>query len=115
MPKAFRQIAVLATILLISGCSADARGAPDSFAPLVKKVLPTVVNIAVTEAAPNRDLLRDLPPELRDTPLGREFRRRFGDRQERTPALGRASSSTARASSSPTTTSSVTRKKSLFP
>jgi serine protease Do len=37
----------------------------------------------VTEAAPNRELLRDLPPELRDTPLGREFRRRFGNRRER--------------------------------
>jgi serine protease Do len=55
---------------------------------LVKKILPSVVNIAVTEAVPNRDLLRDLPPELRDTPLGREFRRRFGGRQERTMGAG---------------------------
>jgi serine protease Do len=88
MPQAVRQAAILLIFMLLGGCTADARSAPDSFAPLVKKVLPSVVNIAVTEAAPNRDLLRDLPPELRDTPLGREFRRRFGDRQERTMAAG---------------------------
>src|SRR5690348_5714797 len=84
MPPAARHLTILAITLLLGGCSALARGAPDSFAPLVKKVLPSVVNIAVTEAAANRDLLRDLPPELRDTPLGREFRRRFGARPERT-------------------------------
>ncbi len=47
-----------------------------------------MVNIQVTEAAPKGDLLHDLPPELRDTPLGREFRRRFGGRQERTLGAG---------------------------
>jgi len=88
MPQAVRHLTILVLTLLLGGCAAIARGAPDSFAPLVKKVLPSVVNIAVTEAAPNRDLLRDLPPELRDTPLGREFRRRFGDRRERTMGAG---------------------------
>jgi serine protease Do len=88
MPHAARYFAVLVITLLLGGCTANARGAPDSFAPLVKKILPSVVNIAVTEAVPNRDLLRDLPPELRDTPLGREFRRRFGGRQERTMGAG---------------------------
>jgi serine protease Do len=88
MPQAARHVAILVVILLLGGCTANARGAPDSFAFLVKKVLPSVVNIAVTEAAPNRDMLKDLPPELRDTPLGREFRRRFGDRQERTTGAG---------------------------
>ena len=88
MPQAARHAAILVVTLLLGACTADARGAPESFAPLVRKVLPSVVNIAVTEAAPNRDLLRDLPPELRDTPLGREFRRRFGDRQERTMGAG---------------------------
>src|ERR1700722_12972861 len=86
MPHAARHLIILATALLLCACPADARGAPDSFAPLVRKVLPSVVNIQVTEAVANRDLLRDLPPELRDTPLGREFRRRVGDRQEH--ALG---------------------------
>jgi serine protease Do len=88
MPHAARHLTILLITLMLGGCTANARGAPDSFAPLVKKVLPSVVNIAVTEAVPNRDLLRDLPPELRDTPLGREFRRRFGDRQEHTMGAG---------------------------
>jgi serine protease Do len=42
----------------------------------------------VTETQTNRDLLRDLPPELRDTPLGREFRRRFGNRHEQMMGAG---------------------------
>jgi serine protease Do len=88
MPQATRHLIVLAVTLFMGGCAADARTAPDSFAPLVRKVLPSVVNIAVTETASGRDLLRELPPELRDTPLGREFRRRFGDRQERTTGAG---------------------------
>jgi serine protease Do len=88
MPQAFRHLTILVITLLLGGCSANARVATESFAPLVKKVLPSVVNIAVTEAAPNRDLLRDLPPELRDTPLGREFKRRFGGRGERTMGAG---------------------------
>lgn len=88
MPHVVRHLTILVITLLLGACTADARGAPDSFAPLVKKVLPSVVNIQVTEAAPSRDLLRDLPPELRDTPLGREFRRRFGGRQEHTLGAG---------------------------
>ena len=84
----FLAIAIVTAGLVPGGCAAIARAAPDSFAPLVRKVLPAVVNIAVTEAAPNRDSARDLPPELRDTPLGREFRRRFGNRQERTIGAG---------------------------
>lgn len=72
--------------LLASACSTlspQGSGAvPESFAPLVKKVLPSVVNIGVTETVSAGNLLRELPPELRDTPLGREFRRRFGNRHE---------------------------------
>jgi serine protease Do len=89
MPQAVRHLIILVTTLMLGACTADARGAPDSFAPLVRKVLPSVVNIQVTETMANRDLLRDLPPELRDTPLGREFRRRFGERQQH--ALGAGS------------------------
>lgn len=77
----------LGVLLLIAACAAApqgaiARSAPDSFAPLVKHVLPAVVNIAVTETVSSGDALGQLPPELRDTPLGREFRRRFGDKRE---------------------------------
>lgn len=82
---------LLAFVLLVAACSvqpATARGAPDSFAPLVKKVLPAVVNIAVIETAATRDPLADLPPEVRDSPMGRELRRRFGGRKERMTGAG---------------------------
>ena len=78
----------LGLALLASSCAttstqmARARGFPESFAPLVKKVIPSVVNIAVTETVSAGNVLSELPPELRDTPLGREFRRRFGGRRE---------------------------------
>ena len=77
--------------LLAAACSpqpASARAAPESLAPLVKKVLPAVVNIAVTETVSGGDMLSELPPELRDTPLGREFRRRFGNRHEQVAGAG---------------------------
>lgn len=70
------------------GQTASFRPVPDSFAPLVKKVLPSVVNIAVTETISGGNVLSALPPELRDTPLGREFRRRFGGRREDVQGAG---------------------------
>ncbi|HET6305940.1 MAG TPA: trypsin-like peptidase domain-containing protein [Rhodopila sp.] len=81
----------LGVALLAAACAqqpASARGAPDSLAPLVKKVLPAVVNIAITETVSGGDMLSDLPPELRDTPLGREFRRRFGNKREQVAGAG---------------------------
>jgi serine protease Do len=87
------RLAVLALAFCLTACaglpgSAVARSAPDSFAPLVKRVLPAVVNIAVTETVSRGEVLGELPPELRDTPLGREFRRRFGNRREQTMGAG---------------------------
>jgi serine protease Do len=82
---------LLGTILLLADCAvpeASARSTPDSFAPLVKKVLPAVVNIAVTETVSGGAIADDLPQELRDTPLGREFRRRFGNRKEQVAGAG---------------------------
>jgi len=81
----------LSLALVAGACSpqpASARAAPDSLAPLVKKVLPAVVNIAVTETVTGGDVLSELPPELRDTPLGREFRHRFGNRREQVAGAG---------------------------
>jgi serine protease Do len=83
----------VAVLLLLAACTAAppgaiARGAPDSFAPLVKRVLPAVVNIAVTETLTGSDMTADIPPELRDTPLGREFRRRFGNSHEQMMGAG---------------------------
>ena len=51
-------------------------------------MLPAVVNIAVTETVSGGEVLGELPPELRDTPLGREFRKRFGNRREQTMGAG---------------------------
>ena len=85
------QYLALSLVLLAGSCSpqaASARGAPDSLSPLVKKVLPAVVNIAVTETVSGGDMLSELPPELRDTPLGREFRRRFGNRHQQVAGAG---------------------------
>lgn len=82
---------MLSTVLLASACApppASARSAPESLAPLVKKVLPAVVNIAVTETVSGGDMLSELPAELRDTPLGREFRRRFANRKEQVAGAG---------------------------
>jgi serine protease Do len=86
---------VLGLALLVSACAAttaphfaDARAVPDSFAPLVKRVLPSVVNIAVTETVSGGDVLSQLPPELQNTPLGREFRRRFGNQREQVMGAG---------------------------
>jgi serine protease Do len=88
------RMVVVVLALLVSACTAGApgfavaRSTPDSFAPLVKRVLPAVVNIAVTETVTGGDVLSELPPELRDTPLGREFRRRFGNHREQTMGAG---------------------------
>jgi serine protease Do len=62
--------------------------APASFAPLVRRVLPAVVNIAVTETVNGSDMLAQLPPELRDSPLGQAFRRRYGKEAEQVMGAG---------------------------
>jgi serine protease Do len=85
--------ALLALVLLLAACgvappSAVARATPESFSPLVKRVLPSVVNIAVTETVSGKELLAEVPPELRDTPLGREFRRKFGDKHTESTSAG---------------------------
>jgi serine protease Do len=84
---------ILVIALLVTACTgatqdAHARATPDSLAPLVRKVLPAVVNIAVTETVSGGEMLSELPPELQDTPLGREFRRRFGNRPEQVSGAG---------------------------
>ena len=67
---------------------AHARVVPESFAPLVKQVLPSVVNIAVTEVVEGADVLSALPPELRGTPFERQFRDRFRNRREQILGAG---------------------------
>jgi serine protease Do len=85
------QYLVLSLALLTGACSpqsAIARAAPETLSPLVKKVLPAVVNIAVTETVSGGEVLSELPPELRDTPLGREFRKRFGNQRQQVAGAG---------------------------
>lgn len=89
--RSYARTFLLGALLCLAACSphdAHARAAPESLSPLVKKVLPAVVNIAVTETVASGDVVTQLPPELRDTPLGREFRRRFGNRREQVAGAG---------------------------
>lgn len=88
-PRLRTRVCGLAVVLLlVAAAPALGREGPDSFAPVVKRVLPAVVNIAVVETVNRDDATTVLPPELRDTPLGREFRRRFGNRTEQMLGAG---------------------------
>jgi serine protease Do len=82
---AFATAALAASLLFDMGLAgpAQARSGPDSFAPLVKQVLPTVVNIAVTETVAGTDPLSSLPPEIQ-----RQFRNRFRSRPQQTIGAG---------------------------
>ena len=85
--RAALALAAVVAIAALPGCAttAHARVGPDSFAPLVKRVLPSVVNIAVTEQVGGTDSLAALPPELQ-----RAFRDRL--RQNRRQAVQGAGS-----------------------
>ncbi|MDT7951921.1 MAG: trypsin-like peptidase domain-containing protein [Acetobacteraceae bacterium] len=82
--------ALVCVVLPIAGCTgvpapigqaAGPPAGPVSFAPLVKRVAPAVVNIAVIEG---RQAAIELPPELRGTPAERLLR----DRLRRQPIRG---------------------------
>ncbi len=81
-----RAAVALAITATAAGCShpATARSGPDSFAPLVKRVLPSVVNIAVVETeAQGNDPLSLFPPDIR-----RQFRERFPQRHREVHGSG---------------------------
>ena len=81
-----RRAAIALATTAAAGCAhtADARVGPDSFAPLVKRVLPAVVNIGVIEAAARGDdPLSLLPPEIR-----RQFRGRVPQRRREVHGSG---------------------------
>ena len=78
-------ILLLSVVIACASLPVLARAAGDSFAPLVKRVLPAVVNISVAETAAAGPVL---PPELRGTPFERQFRERFGARRERSTGAG---------------------------
>jgi serine protease Do len=64
-------IVAVAALSLPLAAPAWARVGPDSFSPVVKRVLPAVVNIAVTQSVGGRDPLAGLPPELQRQLRGR--------------------------------------------
>ena len=75
---------VLAAALLLPVVPAVARTGPDSFAPLVKRILPAVVNIGVTETVTaDDDAAATLPPALQ-----RQLRERLGHRREQVQGAG---------------------------
>ena len=96
--------ALLVTALLLAGCSGMAAaqsggtsllgGALPSFAPLVKRVVPAVVNIAVTEDS--GPTIAQLPPAHRSSGSSASACASAGSRSS---APAPASSSTPRASS----------------
>ncbi|WP_149540523.1 trypsin-like peptidase domain-containing protein [Siccirubricoccus phaeus] len=79
-----------ALALLLAGCSTTPnqaiaqRGLLPDFADLAERVLPAVVNIAVT--AEQRQV--ELPPELRGTPFERYFRDRQRNRRQEVTGAG---------------------------
>ncbi|WP_236033716.1 trypsin-like peptidase domain-containing protein [Belnapia mucosa] len=84
-----RHIGLLAAALL-SGCAtvpgpaSAQRGLLPDFADLAERVLPAVVNIAVTA----EQTATQLPPELRGTPLERYFRDRLRNRRQEVSGAG---------------------------
>ena len=94
-PQLLIRPVALATAILLSGCSgsvaqssgasASLRGALPSLAPLVKRVVPSVVNIAVTETV-GADT--QLPAALRGSPLEKQYRDRLRTRRDLVQGAG---------------------------
>ncbi|MEJ1975691.1 MAG: trypsin-like peptidase domain-containing protein [Acetobacteraceae bacterium] len=83
----------LAVALMLCGCAASnaqsgaaLRAALPSFAPLVKRVVPSVVNIAVTESVGGGN--EQIPAELRGTPMEKKFRDRMRSHREQIMGAG---------------------------
>ncbi|HZF75182.1 MAG TPA: trypsin-like peptidase domain-containing protein [Acetobacteraceae bacterium] len=77
LPRRTLAAGLLASLPLL-GCAAPAlaqRGMIPDFADLAERVLPAVVNIAVTS-----EQRGEVPPEMRGTPFERYFRERFRNR-----------------------------------
>jgi serine protease Do len=62
--------------------------APLSFAPLVKRVVPAVVNIAVRMDVAEKDSVSRLPPDLRGTPFEKTFRDKLKSHHEQVVGAG---------------------------
>jgi len=88
------RVVLISTALALSGCMGPAsaqggsslQGQLPSFAPLVKRVGPSVVNIAVLEST--GPVIAQLPPSLRGTPLEPQLRERLRGRREQVIGAG---------------------------
>ena len=80
--RAWLAAAVALAVGLPAAAPALADG-PNSFAPIVRRVRPAVVNIRVTETVATRDPFADLPPEFQQL-----FRQRFHARKQQMQAAG---------------------------
>ncbi|CAN0105557.1 unnamed protein product, partial [Discosporangium mesarthrocarpum] len=86
-------VLILVTCLAWGHTPAEARGAPDSFADLAEKLLPSVVNISSTQAQKKNN--EKGGPEVPRFPEGspfQDFFKEFFDRQQREAPQRRASS-----------------------
>jgi serine protease Do len=82
LPRRAAPAILLAALLASSGPAAAA--GPDSFAPMIRRVLPAVVNIRITETVSRQDdPLAFLPPELRQ-----QFREHLRARREQMQGAG---------------------------
>ena len=61
---------------------------PLTFAPLVRRVVPAVVNIAVRMNVSEQTAANDMPPELKGTPFEKTFRDRLKNRKEQMIGAG---------------------------
>jgi serine protease Do len=83
LPRRLLLASAAAALALPPMTAAQARTGPDSFAPLVKRVLPTVVNIATTETVAGNDPFAMFPPEMQ-----RQLRERFKQRRQEVSGAG---------------------------
>jgi serine protease Do len=91
-PVAYRHcmIAVLATLVLVWTAAAEAKSAPESFADLAEKLLPSVVNISTTQVIEGH-----AGPEMPQLPPGspfEDFFKEFFDRNQPQQRSRRATS-----------------------
>lgn len=84
LPHRVRATAIVLLALLLAACHPAVAAGPDSFAPMIKRVLPAVVNIRITETVTaEEDPYSFLPPELQ-----RQFRERFPAQKRRMQGAG---------------------------
>ena len=87
VPAVHAAAALALAVLLLAGAPGSLAPAwaegPNSFAPLVKRVQPAVVNIRVTETVAAQDPFADLPPEIQQM-----FRQHFKARKQQMHGAG---------------------------